>query len=80
MVTIEQMRKVSGETRAIAKRNPSRRASIMRCKCLDCVAYQPAEVRKCVAYACFLWPHRMGKLDRVDLAKHLAELDTTPLV
>jgi len=32
----------------------------MRAKCLDCVGYQPGEVRKCVAVTCPLWPFRMG--------------------
>jgi hypothetical protein len=32
----------------------------IRAKCLDCVGYQPGEVRKCVAVTCPLWPFRMG--------------------
>lgn len=32
----------------------------IREKCLDCCAGQSAEVRKCVATACSLWPFRMG--------------------
>ena len=32
----------------------------IRVKCLDCSGYSPAEVRKCVAVDCVLWPLRMG--------------------
>jgi hypothetical protein len=33
---------------------------IIRAKCLDCCCYQPAEVAKCTAAGCALWPYRMG--------------------
>lgn len=33
----------------------------IRKKCLDCVCYQPKEVRLCVMSDCALWPYRMGK-------------------
>jgi hypothetical protein len=33
----------------------------IRAKCLDCSAGNEAEVRKCVAVSCALWPYRMGK-------------------
>jgi hypothetical protein len=33
----------------------------IRAKCLDCTGEQPAEVRKCVAVDCSLWPYRMGR-------------------
>ena len=36
-------------------------AKVMRKKCLDCSGFQPAEVKKCVATDCALWPYRMGK-------------------
>lgn len=32
----------------------------IREKCLDCCALNAAEVRKCVAVDCALWPFRMG--------------------
>ena len=32
----------------------------MRAKCLDCSVESSAEVRKCVATTCALWPFRMG--------------------
>jgi hypothetical protein len=35
-------------------------AKVMRKKCLDCCGFQAAEVRKCVATDCPLWPYRMG--------------------
>ena len=37
------------------------KAKAIRKKCLDCCHYQPAEVRKCVATDCPLYPFRMGK-------------------
>lgn len=33
----------------------------IRAKCLDCVCFQPSEVRKCPAKECPLWPFRMGR-------------------
>ena len=33
---------------------------VIRAKCLDCSCYQRAEVAKCTAYGCPLWPYRMG--------------------
>ena len=35
--------------------------SAIRAKCLDCCCGNVAEVRKCTAAGCALWPHRMGK-------------------
>ena len=40
--------------------DPSGVMRAIRAKCLDCVCYQPGEVRKCVAVTCPLWPFRMG--------------------
>ena len=34
--------------------------SAIRAKCLDCSCGNSAEVRKCVATSCALWPFRMG--------------------
>lgn len=39
------------------KMNPMK---VIRAKCLDCCVGQPAEVRKCTAVDCALWPYRMG--------------------
>jgi hypothetical protein len=36
------------------------RAQNPRDKCLDCCCANAAEVRKCVAVDCALWPFRMG--------------------
>ena len=33
----------------------------IRAKCLDCSGNNAAEVRKCVAASCALWPFRMGR-------------------
>jgi hypothetical protein len=35
-------------------------ARSVRLKCLDCVAGDSAEVRRCVCFNCALWPHRLG--------------------
>ena len=37
-----------------------RRAPAIRIKCLDCMCWQPAEVRRCNQTQCPLWPFRMG--------------------
>jgi hypothetical protein len=34
---------------------------VIRRKCLDCSADQPAEVRHCPVTKCPLWPYRMGE-------------------
>ena len=80
MSEMESMANVSKQIRARIKANPTSWSRRCRAKCLDCVGYQPAEVRKCVAYACFLWPARMGKLNKNDLKRHLAALETTKLI
>lgn len=36
------------------------RGDAIRAKCLDCVGQSPAEVRRCSAVDCSLWPFRMG--------------------
>jgi hypothetical protein len=32
----------------------------IRAKCLDCVYYQPSEIRRCGDIKCTNWPYRMG--------------------
>ena len=34
---------------------------VIREKCMDCCCQQRAEVRRCAAKTCPLWPYRMGK-------------------
>jgi len=41
----------------------SRKAAI-RNHCLECVGYQQTEVRECTDKDCWLYPFRMGRLDR----------------
>ncbi len=36
------------------------RGDAIRAKCLDCCGDSPAEVRRCGAVDCALWPFRMG--------------------
>lgn len=36
------------------------RGDAVRAKCLDCCGESPAEVRRCGAVDCALWPFRMG--------------------
>ena len=80
MSEIETMARVSQETRDRIKARPTAFTLRIRAKCLDCVGYQPVEVRKCTAKACFLWPFRMGSTDRKDLDENLAVLERTKLV
>jgi hypothetical protein len=40
--------------------HPESPIKAIRAKCLDCSAGNDAEVRKCVAFKCALWPFRMG--------------------
>jgi hypothetical protein len=37
------------------------RAVAIRRKCIDCMAGQAAEVRKCPIVTCSLWRYRMGR-------------------
>jgi hypothetical protein len=60
----------------------------IRAKCLDCCCYQEAEVRRCTAINCPLWPFRMGtnpwrapptearRAAAVEAGRRLAELRT----
>jgi hypothetical protein len=34
--------------------------AVIRAKCLDCVGYQPSEVRRCGDLKCPNWPYRMS--------------------
>lgn len=40
----------------------------IRAKCLNCCCFQPAEVRKCTAKDCPLWPYRMGHRPKTETA------------
>jgi hypothetical protein len=53
-------RAVAPEAWATAGVVPSSPIRAIRAKCLDCCAGQAAEVRRCMALACALWPVRMG--------------------
>ena len=44
------------------------RGQAIRAKCLDCCCGHSAEVRKCPAEDCPLWPYRMGR-EQVDSGK-----------
>jgi hypothetical protein len=35
--------------------------SAVRCKCLDCTAFQETIIRNCAIESCPLWPYRMGR-------------------
>jgi len=39
---------------------PAPLLDVIREKCLECSGYQPAEIARCTAVACSLWPYRMG--------------------
>lgn len=40
--------------------HPTSPVKAIRAKCLDCSGNNEAEIRKCVAETCPLWPFRMG--------------------
>jgi hypothetical protein len=41
--------------------HPESYPKAIRANCLDCCGGQAAEIRKCVATVCSLWPLRMGR-------------------
>lgn len=64
-------------------RVPENPVKAIRAKCIDCSGANAAEVRKCVAVGCPLWPFRMGKnpfwgkSDDVDAVATLTEKEAT---
>lgn len=40
------------------------RGKAIRQKCLDCCCWQEAEIRRCTAQSCALYPFRMGNTRR----------------
>jgi hypothetical protein len=40
------------------------RGKAIRQKCLDCSCWQEAEIRRCTAQDCALYPFRMGNISR----------------
>jgi hypothetical protein len=38
----------------------------IRNHCLECCGYDPAEVRRCTAPQCWLWPYRLGRSGPLD--------------
>jgi hypothetical protein len=53
---------------------PLRPLKAIRAKCIDCVAGQYVEVRKCPVTTCSIWPYRMGKRP----AQHSIEILMNP--
>lgn len=45
----------------LALGHPTTPMQAIRANCLECCNGSPAEVRKCTAIGCVLWPMRMGK-------------------
>src|SRR6266498_203730 len=53
---------VSRELLEQAGHGPSPLLKVLRAKCLDCCCcHNAAEVRRCTAVGCALWPYRLGK-------------------
>src|SRR5258708_8012199 len=50
---------------------------VIRAKCIDCSAGSEAEVRKCVAINCALWPYRMGSNQPLPHPDHLGRTSLT---
>ena len=46
----------------------------IRAKCIDCMCFQPAEVKRCPSENCPLWPYRMGHRPK----KEEGGIDTLP--
>ncbi len=53
-------RKLSGKTLITWGVQQQPRTDAIRSKCLDCCGGSPAEVRRCGAIDCALWPYRMA--------------------
>lgn len=51
------------------------RSQAIREKCLDCCAYQRAEVRLCPSTSCPLWRYRRGKEEHDDLYQNNSKND-----
>jgi hypothetical protein len=45
----------------LALGHPTTPMQAIRANCLDCCNGSPAEIRKCTAIGCAMWPLRMGK-------------------
>ena len=45
----------------MAERAKTMRSAAIRLFCLECMGGNAAEVRRCTAIACFLWPYRTGR-------------------
>lgn len=41
----------------------------IRAHCLDCMAFQPNEVKLCPSEGCALWPYRMGHNPNIRLSE-----------
>tara|TARA_Y100000310_G_scaffold93212_2_gene90767 strand:+ start:3598 stop:3825 length:228 start_codon:yes stop_codon:yes gene_type:complete len=75
------MARIAKQARERQEANPRSRAIAIRTKCLDCSAWQTAEVRQCVVVACPLWPWRSGgKVSEKELEIHFKKVHDTPLV
>jgi len=46
----------------------------IRAKCIDCSGGQLSEVRLCPVTTCALWPYRMGKRPKREVAEPLREV------
>ncbi len=54
-------RSIPKATLQAAGHEPGSLLHIIREKCLDCCVGQAAEVRRCTATGCPLWPYRLGQ-------------------
>jgi hypothetical protein len=53
-------RSIPAATLRAAGHEPGSLLHVIREKCLDCCCGQAAEVRRCTAYQCPLWPYRLA--------------------
>ena len=54
-------RSIATATLRAAGHEPGSLLGVICEKCLDCCVGQAAEVRKCTAFGCPLWPYRLGQ-------------------
>lgn len=66
MAKLKRRRRKKGEVAS--------RKEAVRNFCLECMGYQIAEVRRCTATQCWLYPWRLGALDEETLKQEKIEV------
>uniref|UniRef100_A0A6M3L192 Uncharacterized protein n=1 Tax=viral metagenome TaxID=1070528 RepID=A0A6M3L192_9ZZZZ len=53
-------RQIRKDLDARTRRSPRALSPRIRAHCIECMGFQPAEVRRCTSPACYLYPWRSG--------------------